>query len=109
VQVFGVGLILGGIALLVWFFATQGATTSFRRARRRVSFDHSLELTVPATRMRDPSRFVLARDDRTIGRRLLGVLWLLVLIAVVAAAVAGGLWGLGRLIVRAISGYFSGA
>jgi hypothetical protein len=108
VRILGVSLIVGGGALLAWFMASQRPVQAVRRGRRRVRFDHSLDLTAPVAAVAESEPFVLAPDDRPISRRVLGLFWLLLLIAVVAVGIAGGLWSLGRLIFRAITNGLGG-
>jgi hypothetical protein len=113
VQILGIGLIGGGITLLAWFLASQAPgrppSSPLHRGRNRVRFSSSFDLTAPVATVTSSSPLLLRKDERSFGRRLLGLGWLIVLIALVAAAVAAALLGLGRLIVDAITAYFESA
>ncbi len=120
-QIVGAFLVVAGFGLLAWFIAAQrtapparhsppAPTTASRARRRRVRFGHALELTASPMSVPDGRYFALAPEDRGVGRRLAGIAWLIVLIAVLAAALAGGLWAIGRVITEAVTSYFeSGA
>jgi hypothetical protein len=76
-----------------------------RVRRRRVRFEDSFDLTVPVA---DPSSEAdEAREDVEehvpLDVRLIGAIWLIVLVALSAAAVAGALWMVGYFINRQFS------
>lgn len=112
-RILGIGLIGAGITLLAWFLVSQDsgrpAASPSHRGRTRVRFSSSFDLTAPIATVTSSSPLLLRKDERSFGRRLLGLGWLLVLIALVAAAIAAALLGLGRLIVDATTAYFESA
>ncbi len=106
-RIAGVVLIVMGMAVLGGFALLQRAQLS--NGRRRVRFARAMELTAPV--VVTPARAPLypAPDDRGVVTRVVGLLWIVVLIVFLSLVTAGILWGTGAAIVKFVTDFASNA
>jgi hypothetical protein len=73
-----------------------------------VTFEQSFDLTAVGPEPARAAPFVAEQEPVRRPSRVVGLIWLITLVALAATAVAMLLWGAGQLVMKSITNYFSG-
>ena len=101
---------MGGTVLVLLLIGREATWTrrpkgSSPSDRWKVRFDESLDLTAGSAAAPPEPDFVYFPVSGPRPSRLLGLVRLTLLMTLVAAIVAAGLWEIGHLLLRALAGY----